>query len=169
MLLGKNRSSKAGKNIPQDWTEGLAVLLNDTYKSQCKTDSRYFDVYGQIFSEELLVVVSYLFETNEADTPVALFLSCQTGQMDTPQKVKETQFAYTDLAGLFFDEIFSQDDWSNFEPAWQEVDYKGQKYFYKITRENINLTIEADRLLGEEFLAEEAIDDDEEEDHKNYQ
>ncbi len=168
MILGKNKSSKAGKNIPQDWTEGLAVLLNDTYKSQCKSDKRYFDVYGQIFQEELLVVVSYLFEANEADTPLALFLSCDASQMESTAKVKETQLAYTDLAGLFFDEIFSQDEFRDFEPAWQEVDYKGQKYSYKITRENINLSLEADKLLGDEFLAEE-IFDDEDEDNKNYQ
>lgn len=151
MILARLKSSKVGKPVPQDWCEGLARLLNETYKTQCKQDKRYFDVYGQIFPEEFLVVVSYLLETNEADAPIACFLSCDPDQIDNEKKVKETQLSFVDLAGLFYDEIFSQEEWSEWEPNWQEVTYKNHNYFYKLSRENINLTLEADKLLGDDF------------------
>lgn len=151
MILARLASSKESVVIPPEWTEGLARLLNEAYKKECKQKGRYFDVWGQVFSEELLVIVSYLSEKNEADAPIALFLSCDQSQMTNEQKVKETQANFMDLSGLFFDEIFSQDEWHEFEPTWQEVTHNHQNYFYKISRENINLTLDANKLLGDDF------------------
>jgi hypothetical protein len=151
MILARLPSSDKGTVIPPDWTEGLSRLLNEAYSKECKQKGRYFDVWGQIFDEELLVIVSYLSEKNEADSPIAVFLSCSPEQMSDEKKVKETQANYMDLAGLFYDEVFSQDEFMEFEPNWQEVTHNQQNYFYKISRENINLTLDANALLGDDF------------------
>ena len=147
-MLARNKKSKSGKVIPQDWSEGLSRLLNETYKSEAKEQGRYFDVYGQIYSEELLVVVSWLSEKDEYMAPTTLFLSCDPDQIDSEKKVKETQENFVALAGLFFDEIFADAEWNQFEPVWQEVTQNNQNYWYKITRENINATLEANKLRG---------------------
>jgi hypothetical protein len=150
-MLPRKSTSKSGKAFPLDWIEGLARLLNETYKTECKQNGRYFDLYGQVYQEELLLIVSYLSENDEYLAPISLFLSSAPEQITTPSKVKETQENFIDLVGLFFDEIFEQEEWNEFEPLWQEVTHKNQQYFYKITRENINATLEANRLLGSEF------------------
>lgn len=158
-MLARKKNSKKGTNVPQDWLESLARLLNETYKSECKKFDRYFDVYGKIYPEELLVIVSWLPEKEEGLAPITCFLSCDLDQMNTEKKVKETQSNYMDIAGLFFDEIFAREDWDEFEPNWQEVSYKNQNYYYKLSRENINLTLEADRLLGDDFIDVEMEED----------
>jgi hypothetical protein len=150
-MLARRKSSKNGKVIPQDWSEGVARLLNETYSTECKKKDRYFDVFGQIYSEELLMVASYLSEKDEYLAPITVFLSSEPDQIATVEKVTETQKNFIDLVGLFFDEIFSEEEWNDFEPNWQEVSHKNQNYFFKITRENVNATIEADRLLGPDF------------------
>lgn len=161
-MLARKKSSKHGKTLPPDWLEGLNRLLNESYASECKQNSRYFDVYGQVYPEELLLIVSYLSEKDEYSAPISLFLSCDPDQIASEDKVKETQKNFIELAGLFFDEIFSDEDWNSFESNWQEVSHKNQNYFYKITRENINATIEANKLLGEDFEDVEFEEDDEE-------
>lgn len=154
-MLARNRSSKIGKPIPTDWLESLNRLLNDTYKSECKQTGRYFDVFGEIYETELLVVISYLSEKDEYLSPITLFLSAEPDQIASESKIKETQKNFIDLAGLFFDEILANEEWDEFEPNWQEVTHHNQNYFYKITRENVNLTLEANQWLGKEFLEEE--------------
>lgn len=156
-MLARNKTSKNGKVLPQDWSESLARLLNETYATECKQNGRYFDVYGQIYPSELLLIVSYLSEKDEYIAPITLFLSSDPDQIANEEKVKETQNAFIEVAGLFFDEIFGDDEWDKFEPGWQEVTHKHQNYWYKITRENINATLEANKLLGEDF----DIDDEE--------
>ncbi len=156
-MLARKKTSKEGKSIPQDWIEGLARLLNETYQAECKQNGRYFDVLGLIYQEELLVVVSYLSEKDEYLTPITCFLSCEPDQMKDEKKVKETQQHFIDIVGLFFDEIFADPEWNEFEPIWQEVTHKNQNYFYRISRENVNATLEANKLLGDDF----DIDEDE--------
>ena len=156
-MLARNKKSKSGKVIPQSWSEGVARLMNESYKTECKKQNRYFDVYGQVYPDELLVIASWLSEKDQFASPITLFLSCEADQINSEKKVKETQENYIDLIGLYFDEIFSSEDWDNFEPNWQEVTHKNQTYWYKITRENINATLEANKLLGDDFIdAEEA-------------
>lgn len=150
-MLARKKTSKQGKTLPTEWLESLNRLLNETYKSECQQNGRYFDVYGQVYPEELLLTVSYLSEKDEYLSPLTCFLSCEPDQMATEEKVKETQANFIDVVGLFFDEIFADSEWDEFEPTWQEVTHKNQNYFYKLSRENINLTLEADKLLGEEF------------------
>jgi hypothetical protein len=150
-MLARKKSSKTGTPVPTDWIEGLGRLLNESYKAECKQNGRYFDVYGQIYSEELLLVVSYLSEKDEYLAPVTLFLSADPDQISTEDRVTETQKNFIELVGLFFDEIFGDEEWNQFEPMWQEVSHKHQNYFYKLSRENINATLEANRLLGDEF------------------
>jgi hypothetical protein len=164
-MLARRKSSKEGKPLPKDWQESLARLLNEAYKKECEKEARYFDVYGQIYPEELLLVVSWLSEKEQGVAPVTCFLSCEPDQMASEEKVRKTQADFIDLAGLFYDDIFSKADWDNeeisvFEPNWQEVCHKNQNYFYKLSRENINLTIEADKLLGPDFEDVEFEDDE---------
>ena len=111
-MLARLKTSKNGKSVPQDWTEGLSRLLNDTYSTECKKAGRYFDVYGQIYSQELLLIVSYLSEKDQYTAPIACFLSCDPEDIADEKKVKETQKNYIDIFGLFFDEIFAEEDWN---------------------------------------------------------
>ena len=164
-MIARKKTSISGKNLPKEWEESLSRLLNETYQAECKKFDRYFDVYGQIFQEELLLVVSFLAEKDEYLAPVTLFLSCDADQMSNEKKVKETQKDFIELAGLFFDEVLAQEDWNEFEPQWQEVKHNHQTYFFKLSRENVNLTLEANRLLGEEFPDIEQEEDQEEQEH----
>ena len=160
VMLARKKTSKVGKALPLDWIEGLSRLLNETYKVECKQNGRYFDVYGKAYPEELLVAVSYISEEDEYLTPITLFLSSEPEQIADENKVKETQKNFIDIIGLFFDEIFAEQEWDQFDPTWQEVQHKNQNYFYKISRENINTTMEADKLLGEDFDEIEEIEED---------
>jgi hypothetical protein len=148
-MFNRLETEQTPKSIPQDWLEGTARLLNETYKRKLKEGDYYFDTFGQIFPEELIFIVSLLPEEIAVTNPVTLFLSCDKSQMDSEKKVKETQKSFIELTGLFFDEIFASEDWNEFEPTWQEVEHENQKYFFKISRENINLTLEANKLLGD--------------------
>jgi hypothetical protein len=150
-MLGRKKNSKLTKPFPAEWIESFNRILNETYKIETKQSSKYFDVYGQIHEDELLLIVSYLSEKDEYEVPMTLFLSSDRDKEMNEDKIKETQKNLIDVVGLFFDEIFSDGDWNEFEPNWQEVTHKNQNYYYKISRENINLTLEATKLLGPEF------------------
>jgi hypothetical protein len=151
VMIGKSKSSKKGQALPTDWLESVARLLNETYNKDCEQNGRYFDTFGQVYPEELVLVVSFLSEKNESDSAITLFLSSGPEHIANEAKVKNTQKNFIELTGLFFDEILGNKDWNEFEPNWQEVSHNNETYSFKISRENINITLEANRLLGDEF------------------
>jgi hypothetical protein len=75
--------------------------------------------------------------------------------MATADAVKTTQNNFVAIAGMFFDEIFADENWSEWEPNWQEVEWQNKKYWYKITRENVSLTLAADQLLKDAGFEED--------------
>jgi hypothetical protein len=148
MLQRKETDSKA-QALPADWCQKVADLLNETYHEECEKRGWHFDIFGQFFPEELLVIACFNPTENLAQAPISIFLSCDKEDIILPEMVQKTQAAFIDIFGLIFDEIFSDPEWNGWEPQWQEVSWKNKIYFHKITRENIHLTLEADRLLGD--------------------
>jgi hypothetical protein len=55
-----------------------------------------------------------------------------------------------DLLGHIFDDIFNTEDWSGYVSNWTENKYKNHTFFYKITRENIALTLQANEILSKD-------------------
>lgn len=169
-MLERKPSKVTGIALPKDWIESVTALLNQTYEKECDAQGRHFEVHGQIFPSELVVIFGFNpQEKDSSESSVSCFLSCDTADIATPDLVKTTQENFVLMAGMFFDEVFATEDWSDWEPNWQEVEWKDKKYFYKMTRENVTLTLEADRLLREANFVEDLEDfDDEDEDETRH-
>ncbi|MCT4641123.1 MAG: hypothetical protein N4A33_02425 [Bacteriovoracaceae bacterium] len=147
MNIGRYPTSSLseGKHIPNEWTELLIKTLNDTYEAKAASDECFFDVYGKTFEEEFILIISYIHKTDYSKSPITLFISHDN--LDTSKKFKEAIDSAIDLTGLIFDDIFSNEDWNEYVLNWTQNDFEKNQFFYKITRENISLTIQAEELL----------------------
>jgi hypothetical protein len=147
MQLGRHENSvlDSGIGLPTVWTESLIKLLNETYAEQCEKDERFFEVYALNFDQEILVVASYIHQADPSVSPIAVFISHD--QESDSKKIKKTLENITQLIGHIFDDIFAVEDWSEFVPLWTENDYDGDLLHYKITRENLSLSIQAEEIL----------------------
>lgn len=152
MHLGRYESSdiSQGKGLPAEWTEEFVGILTETYAAQSEKDNRFFDVYGQIFDKEFVVIVSYIHHSDQMAAPVSIFISHDT-ESDSKELSKALK-ALVDLSGHILDDIFSQEDWNEFVPNWTENTFKGHQFHYKITRENISLTLQAEEILKKDGL-----------------
>ena len=147
MQLGRHENSvlNSGIGLPTEWTESLVKLLNETYAEQCEKDQRFFEVYALNFEQEILVVASYIHQEDPTIAPIAVFIS--RDQESDSKKIKKTLDNIIQLIGHIFDDVFSVDEWSEFVPLWTENDYEGDLLHYKITRENLSLSIQAEEIL----------------------
>jgi hypothetical protein len=135
-------------SLPGEWTEELTRVLTDTYFQQSEKDNRFFHVYGEIYEKEFVVVISYLHHDDHLMSPISLFLSHDV--VEDSKKFKLVLKNLIDLSGLIFDDVFSSSDWNEYVLTWTSNEYRDHEFFYKITRENISLTLQA-----EEFLAKD--------------
>lgn len=142
--------TKTHNILPQEWTEELTKTLTHVYTDQLEKDHRFFDVYGEICDKEFVVVISYLHLEDQLNSPISLFISHDI--VEDSKAFKKTLKNLVDLSGEQFDDILSIQDWSDYVPNWTENSYKNSHFFYKITRENISLTLQAEEILSKDAL-----------------
>lgn len=152
MLLGRHESSliAEGKSLPPEWTEEFVKILTETYAEQSEKDNRFFDVYGQIFEEEFVVIVSYIHHADQSAAPISIFISHDTAA--DSKALSKALKELVDLSGHILDDIFSQTDWNEYVPNWTENKFKEHTFHYKITRENVSLSLQAEELLKKDGI-----------------
>jgi hypothetical protein len=136
--------------FPTDWAAGLKQILLNIYGDKCLKDDKTFEVYGISYPSEVLMIVSYI-GLDKFIAPITLSLSADLNEKTKTDEIINDMF---DSVGVFFDSYFAKEEnsdeiWDDYILDWEESEFNKQKFFYKVTRENIGLSIEADLLLGE--------------------
>lgn len=136
--------------FPKDWADGLKQILLNIYGERCIKDEKSFEVFGFSYPNEVLLIISYV-GLDKFETPVTLFLSSDLTLKTATDKIMDTMF---DSAGVFFDSYFAAEEsedeiWDDYVLDWQDAEFGSDKIFYKVTRENVMLTMEANLILGD--------------------
>ncbi len=132
--------------LPSDWLSDLRELLNTTYREQCEKENKSFLVLGHTFPNEVVLVVSFLDERSLTSIPITLVLSADVDEKTKSDKLLEV---LVEFVGIFFDQVFSNEDWNEYNSNWETEIVKKYEIHYLISRENILLTMKADEILKE--------------------
>lgn len=158
------RGTQVGVSFPAQELEHINNCFDNQFSQlyPISLEEKSFQTYGQIFSDEILLIVTLVSEKN-AGSPISFFLSkdIQEEELNDQKLAKKSLDSMIDLVGVFFDEVLSTADWNNYTLAWVEESYKGTTYFIKTTRENIELTLQANSILGPDFDEDESKDETE--------
>ena len=131
--------------LPKKWTDYIRDKLNKTFESECTKQERIFHVFSEVYPEEL-VMISSLHPIREiGQSSITLFISVDIKE---DQKLQQNIFdELLDFAAVVFQDVLSNLEWNEFEPNFIKTTFVQTEGYYKITRENILLTIEANKLL----------------------
>jgi len=132
--------------LPLDWLNELSELLNTTYREQCDKKNKSFLVLGHTFPNEVVLIVSFLDEGSLSSIPITLVLSADVDEKTKSDKLLEV---LVEFVGIFFDQVFSIEDWDDYNSNWEMEIVKKYEIHYLISRENILLTMKADEILKE--------------------
>lgn len=144
-MFGRLIESENASFLPTEWQENFIRVLTEAYADQAEKDERLFDVQGLIYEKEFVIVVSYMDQKDDHTAPITLFISHDI--IADQKQMKKALQNISDLVGEIFDDIFATPDWSDYSPDWVENPYKDNVFHYKITRENITLSLQAEQLL----------------------
>ena len=136
--------SKTRKLLPQEWTDELGNTLNEVYAEQLKERQSFFDVYGEIYDREFVVIASLMDEKDNTVAPISIFVSHDI--VAEQKKYQQVLKNLVDLIGAIVDDVLASDSWE-YNSNWTENQFKGDTFYYKITRENISLTLQAEAIL----------------------
>lgn len=145
-MLFRKKQEKSGVLLPDSWKLEVESLLNSIYKHKCEETGKIFEVFGQTFHDELFIAASFLDKDGQG-IPITYMISVD---LDDEKKMTGLLDNLVDLIGMFFDGFFISHEGQEYQANWEEIKHKGRTIFYKITRENISLSIAADEILAKD-------------------
>lgn len=150
MILPRLKTSKAWTDIPEDFKLQVTTLYKSHFKNEAKSGS--FDLLGRIYKNE--IVLRFLYLPSGTIRPVQFDLSTnyEATQQKTALKVFEL---LVDCGASLFQSTF-EDETFGVPAIWTEIDFDGTMIYARSEAINQKLEDEANKLLGEEFLAEQA-------------
>ena len=144
-MLSRNNSSTDGSKMPKDWLDNLSDFLNENYRDSLIAKNLVFKTFGEIHNNEICLGISLLNPNHEKSIPTTLILSSDIAKGPNSENNINKMI---DFSGLIFDNYFLNNDTIEYQPNWTSEQFKNLTIFYKITRENIDLTIEANKMLN---------------------
>ncbi len=143
-MLSRKEHEQKPTHLPDEFRSKVRDLLNTTYGDKFDKEQYEFAVFGMTFPSEVLLMVSLINKKDDNAAPVTYHVS---SDLDEKTKADKVVDHLVDSVGLFFDNYFEDPTWNDFFSKWEETDFKGIKLHYKITRENVGLTLMADQIL----------------------
>ena len=134
-----------GVLLPKEWIEDTKLALDTRFEAF--SQAYEFFVYGEVHEDELLLIISAL-SRNIEKSPISFFLSMDIDEKKA-KKSEKLLITMLNTSELFFEEVFDTDNWNDYTATWLETASENETMQYKVTRENIYLTIEANKILSE--------------------
>ncbi|MFZ9000926.1 MAG: hypothetical protein ACO20H_06460 [Bacteriovoracaceae bacterium] len=131
------------KRFPSEWESQVADLLNSTYESKVKIQEGFFEVFAMTYPDEILLAVS-LKSTVPSTWPLTLKVSADLNEKTNSKKLMDILL---NSVGLFIDHILNEE--KEYFLDWEEASFENVPIWYMSTREDMALSLEADKLLQE--------------------
>jgi hypothetical protein len=145
-MLDRKSHEKNGKELPDSWIDEVTTTLYEVYQEQCDNTDSIFDIFAETYPDEMILAICYRAQKDLNIIPVTYIISTDLNEKTDSKKMLNSMI---DSVGHFFDQVFSAEDWCDYQATWETLDYQGTEFYFKITRENISLSIEANKLLQE--------------------
>ena len=145
-MLSRKRKEKATYSFPEVWTDQLTAALENLFEQELKEHLKEFAIFAEAYPDEVTLIVSLLDKKDPNASPVTLFLSNDLSAKDEPEALLNTM---VDTVGIIFNQYFASPDEIDFFDDWNIIEMKKLKGHYKLNRENVGLTLMANKLLEE--------------------
>ena len=145
MFSRKNKDAET-RLVPSDVLSTITDLVNESFSQSFESKDMSLDLYGEIYSDEIVLIFS--LSTKNSENMISLFMSDDIHQ-DEDLKLKIDHLV--ESSSEFFEILTnssSEEINELYSPEWKKSDIGKNDFFYKISRENIKLTIEANKILS---------------------
>lgn len=153
MVARTHEGLQNAQHFPEKWCKEVEAIFNQTYSAQCQKEKKTFEAFAFTYPDELLLCVSLVDPSQHAIAPITYKASIELSEDQKKANDDEPQaivHKLVDSASIFFDSYFAGAiNEETYSPVWTETKLLKLTFHYQVSRENIKLTLEADKLLKE--------------------
>ena len=148
-MLSRKEQPRPAKHLPDEWAQKVKASLLELYAEKAKEEGKTFQVHGLIYPDEIFLAVSYANFEDASCSPVTYAASADLNRADSGKNLKKRFDLLIDSTGLFFEAVFHGGSNDLYDSTWRKGELRRQTFYYRVTRENVALTLQANQLLGE--------------------
>ncbi len=139
-----------GIHYPKEWRDQTAISFGAYFENHPIQNDHTFEAFGFHHLDETVIIIS-LVPFSEISSPISLFISKDLNEKErnSEREFNKAKDSILDVVGMIMKDLL--DDFDNFQYIlnWTEYEFRKEKFFYKLTRENIDLTIKTEEILSE--------------------
>ncbi len=139
-----------GIAFPMEWRQSVSQSFGQYFKDKLNFSAASIQSFGFHHIDELVIIISYVPE-EELKSPISLFISKDLSEKEkeSEREFKKVKDSVLDVAGIILKDLSENFNDIEYLLRWTEYDFRKEKYFYKVTRENIDLSIKTEEILRE--------------------
>ena len=145
-IFSRISEDEVGTPLPEEWIKDVKLLLDTTYEDFCLNKARSFQCFGESYQKELLLIASIIDPLNKNSMPTTFSLSVNIESINSKDLEKVLKNSVNVIGG-FIDIFIATESWDEFCSTWTFEKRKKIEFHYTVTRENITLSLEANKLL----------------------
>lgn len=144
-MFARKHPEIQGTLLPTHWLEKASHALNERFETF--SEKYQFYLYGEAHRDEITLIASAVKREIE-QSPISFFLSSDLTGKESEKDYLKTLDEMLNTCECFFEEVFDdEENWSEYTSLWLETQVAKKKLYYKVTRENIYLSLEANKIL----------------------
>lgn len=149
-FFSRLNENKAGTDLPKNWLENISLLINDTYPELSQLE-KSCQVWAELFDNELLIITS-LRDIDTAAAPTTISISTDI-EKNSDKELKKILDKSVETIGMivesYLDNLAQADQVFEYNQEWEQEKKNKFSFYYKVTREDIELTLKANQLLNQ--------------------
>jgi hypothetical protein len=132
--------------IPGEDLSRFKKAVEETYEANFIQRGLDFELYGFLFPKEFVLNLCMFNPKDLNLSPTSFFCSVELKDEKPSDKILTT---VVDFLGVFLDDFFQHEDWEDYFQKWESEKFKDLDLHYRITRENVILSLKAEALLNQ--------------------
>ena len=147
-MFARKITNARGRELQQEWIQQVQGVLDEAYDDLRQKEKRYIKAYGYIYEDEILLVICFRKGSEFEGSPISFFISVDYQRSQKDEKLLK---GLLDFSGKLIDDTLQRLNSVTdvYSAHWEEHEYNKQKYYFKVSRENVELSLKADLILKE--------------------
>jgi hypothetical protein len=147
-MIFKNHET-LGTKFPKIWEEKVELSFQDTFNKDKDLTNAFYRAFGSINQNEILTAIGLTCLSGNDPLNFSIFVSKEVTeeQMNRPKDLSTLKNDMVDILGVLFNEVLKEKEDIPFSARWEQYTFKRQEYYYRISRENLELYLKAQELL----------------------
>lgn len=146
-MIFRKHEELIGESFPEKWSDNLNLNFSEYFSEKLKLSNTSFFSHGQLCADEIVMAMTVRDNANEKMATIILSRDLNKQEFEAPTKISKVKDQMVDILGVMVKEMLTDFEEISYGGRWNDYKYKKDNYFYKISREDISLLLETEKLL----------------------